>query len=176
MSNRWRALSALASPKLNGATHAGFSARNQRPAQLIDPLGPHTLVVDFDVKPTHLEACHVGHQKGIGAHAKERPHITGKQRLTLRFGQILRGERLRWIAFHGGSKRMVAQNFTAQVIHGEDRHGSPTPHAICMAILHLRCNIVWLAVANRTQHGIPIEQLAPYIAGFEKLLFGGLCD
>ena len=52
---------------VHGATHAGFSARNQRSAELIDPLRPHTLVVDFDVKPTHLEACHVGHQKGIGA-------------------------------------------------------------------------------------------------------------
>src|SRR5579862_1570131 len=46
----------------------------------------------------------------------------------------------------------------------------PPPHAVGVAVLHLRRHIGRLAVADGAEHGNPVQQLAADIAGFQKLM------
>src|SRR5262245_21858132 len=130
--------------------------KDLRLAKLIDLFGPHALIIDVDIEPAHLEACQVGHQKCVSAHAKQRADVTSDQRMALRVAQVLAGERLGGIVLNGGPKSVVAQHFTAQKIDGEDRHESPAPNAIGVTVLHLRGDVVRPAIADGSQHGDPV--------------------
>ena len=46
----------------------------------------------------------------------------------------------------------------------------PPPHAVGVAVLHLRRHVGRLAVADGAEHGDPVQQLAADIAGFEHAM------
>ena len=96
--------------------------RLDRLADFVDLHRAHALIVDFDVEPADFEAGEIAHQKAVDAHAVERADISGNQRLALVVGKVERRQRLGRIGLHGGAKGMVPQNFTAQIIHGKNRH------------------------------------------------------
>src|SRR4051812_26134314 len=52
----------------------------------------------------------------------------------------------------------------------------PTPDAVGVAVLHLWCDRVRLAVADRAQHRDPVQQFAADIAGLEHLVLRRFLD
>ena len=56
------------------------------------------------------------------------------------------------------------------------RPSIPAPHAVGVAVLHLRRDIGRLAVADGAEHGDPVQQLAADIAGLEHAMLRRLGD
>src|ERR1700734_169296 len=46
----------------------------------------------------------------------------------------------------------------------------PPPDTVGVAVLHLRRDVIRLAVADGAEHGYPVQQFAADIAGFEQLM------
>src|SRR6478672_8263617 len=52
----------------------------------------------------------------------------------------------------------------------------PSPDAVGVAILHLRGDVVRLAIADRAEHRDPVQDLAADVTGFEHLVLGRILD
>src|SRR5262245_1107219 len=135
------------------------------------------LIVDRQVQPAYLEAGQVTHEKGVHPEPAESCDVAREQRLALLRGQVVAGDRLGRIGLHRRAERMVAQHLAAEIIDVVDRHGSaPAPGGVGVALLHLRGDEFRPPLADRTEHGDPVEQLAADIARAQELRLDRLGD
>src|SRR3954447_23334051 len=52
----------------------------------------------------------------------------------------------------------------------------PAPDAVGVAVLHLRRDIIGFAIADRAQHGDPVQQFAADVAGLQHLVLRRFLD
>src|SRR5215831_9654999 len=52
----------------------------------------------------------------------------------------------------------------------------PAPDPVGVSVLHLRGDIVRLAITNRTQHSDPVQEFAADVAGLQQLVLSGFGD
>ncbi len=85
----------------------------------------HALVVILHIQSADFETGEIAHEEAVYAHPIERADIAGQKCAPLRVGQIKGRQRLCRVGFHGGAKRVVAQDLAAEMVHGKNGHNPP---------------------------------------------------